>query len=338
MATSNSNDAQIAIVAETVQGVTPANPVWLVVKATGESLKANPQTEDDTEFGKAGRSALPMDIGGLTVNGGINFNLRKSTWFDAVLSGVFASPWGICPADGSALVETNGLFVGKTLQTFSVEKRLADPVTPGSYLYQRFVGSSFSNLQINVTPKARITGSVSVVGGTPSLDTAAIAGATYTPAEANPVFRAPDVLTLTMSGVAVGTYCWTQATLTFDSGNTGLPCIGSSGDREVALGLMKASLAGSIYLRDQTIIQAMYDNTSLLDAIVDLQDTALTPNHYWFQLFDVKPTAAEAVISGPNTQITIPLTVEATPTLICPTASPTWESSVYAGKATLTPL
>ncbi len=338
MATSNSNDAQIAIVAETVQGVTPTTPVFLVVKATGESLKANPETEEDTEFGKRGRSSLPMDIGGLTVNGAINFNLRKSTWFDAVLEGVFASTFGVCPADGSALIETNGLFVGKTLKTFTIEKRIANPVTPGSYLYQRFSGCSFSNLQINITPNQRITGSVSVVGGVPTLATAAIAGATYTAAEANPAFRAPDVLTLTLSGVAVGTYCWTQATLTFDSGNTGLPCIGTSGNREVALGLMKASLSGSIYLRDQTILQAMYDNDSLLDAIIDLQDSALVPNHYWFQMFDVKPVAAESVISGPNVQMTIPLTVEATPTLICPTATPTWESSVYAGKATLTPL
>lgn len=335
MATSNTNDSQIAIVAEVIAGTTPATPAFQIIKFTGETLKAQPQTEEDTEIGKAGRSAYPMDISGLTVNGSINFNLRKSAWFESVLEGVFGSPFGVCPADGSPLAETNGIFVGKTVKTFTVEKRMADPVTPGAYLYQRFVGCTFSNLQLSITPNRRITGSVSVVGGVPSLASAAIAGATYAPAEANPVFRASDVLTLTLSGVAVGTYCWTNATLTFDSGNTGLPCIGTSGDREVALGLMKANLSGSIYLRDQTILQSMYDNDSLLDAIIDIQDTALVPNHYWFQLFDVKPTAAEATLSATNTQITIPLTLEATPTLVCPVLTPTWESSVYGGKATL---
>lgn len=338
MATSNTNDSQLAIVAETVPGTTPTTPVFKIVKFTGETLKAQPQTEEDTEIGKAGRSALPMDISGLTVTGSINFNLRKAVWFEDILAGVFGSAFAVCPADGSALIETNGLFVGKTVKTFTIEKRMADPVTPGSYLYQRYTGCTFSNLQLSITPNRRITGSVSVVGGVPSTATTIITGATYTPAENNPVFRASDVLTLTLSGVGVGTYCWTNATLTFDSGNTGLPCIGTSGDREVALGLMKASLGGSIYLRDHTILQAMYDNDSLLDAIIDIQDTALVPNHYWFQLFDVKPTAAEATLSATNTQITVPLTLEATPTLVCPTATPTWESSVYAGKATLTPL
>lgn len=331
-----SEQIQIGIIEEVTVGVTPLTPAFQLVRADSESLGFSPQTLADDELVSTGRTSYPADIVGMTIQGSINFTLKKAPWLELVFGGVFGSNWGLCPVSATGLVNPDTMVVGRTLRTFTIEKRWPDPVTAGQFLYQRFRGCTFSSLSLSVAPNQKITGSVTVVGGSPEIAVATIAGATYVTAGQNPSFTAPKVVGIDVGVVlGMGTHCWNQLTLNFDSQNRGIPCIGTTGDREVVLGTLNASISGTIYLVDQTILSEMLANNTVGDAVVTFSDGV---NVYKFQFFDVRPTQGSASSGGKGQDVTIPLTLEPTPALVCSdlVTLEEWVSSIVMGRVDFT--
>jgi hypothetical protein len=331
MSVISADSLQMAIIEELVPGQTPATPAFDLIRLTGESLTFSPNTSESSELASGGRSRRPSTVTGNTVAGDINFELHKAAWVDLCIEGVMAEDWGECPLTGAAggMIEAGRITVGEELKTFTIEKRFPDPATPGSYLYHRFRGCSISSMTINCTPNEKITGTFSVVGGVPELAAAPLAGATYTSAGSNPVFVAPDVTQITFGAIlGVATHCWTSLTITLDSQNRGIPCIGSNGDREIALGTLTCSVTGEVYFISNDVLQAVLDNQVLGNGNVVFQDTADTPNIYRFDLFDVKAVNGSVSAGGSGQDLTIPLTLEPTPVVVCDDGANDWTASV----------
>ena len=192
------------------------------------------------------------------------------------------------------------------------------------FFYQRFVGATYSTLSLSVAPNTEITGSVGIVGGTPTLDKLPITGSTYTSAGSNPVFTAPQVIDLTVGDMGVSTHCWTSLNINIDSNNRGIPCIGTQGDREVVLGTLSMEISGEVYFSDQTILEALLDNDTLGDGVFTFSDA--DDNVYRFDVYGLKPTAGEISAGGQGQDLTIPITVQPTPVAVCDDGSNDWLS------------
>ena len=182
------------------------------------------------------------------------------------------------------------------------------------YLYQRFSGVTYSALSLSVSPNADVTGSVTLVGGVPMLSSLPIPGATYVGAGTSPVFTAPDVMELSVGTMGLSTHCWTSLNINVDSANRGIPCIGSSGDREVVLGTLTAEVSGDVYFSDQTVLEALLANETLGDTVVTLSNGT---DLYRFDFFDMKPTAGQLAAGGQGQDLTIPISLSPTPTKVC---------------------
>lgn len=121
---------QLSAVRETVPGVTPTSPVFQVWRTTGESLSFAPQTSQSGELGGSGRFSKPANVTGMTISGDINFELAPFPALEQAMASVLAANWGECPATGAVgggIESANRITVGKTMQTFTVEKRFPNP-------------------------------------------------------------------------------------------------------------------------------------------------------------------------------------------------------------------
>ena len=121
---------QLSHAVETSPGVLPNNPVFKTWRTTGESLVFAPQTSDSAELGGAGRFQKPATVTGTSISGAINFELAKFPALEEAIAGVLASTWGECPLTGAAgggVDSVNDITVGKTLKTFTIEKRFPNP-------------------------------------------------------------------------------------------------------------------------------------------------------------------------------------------------------------------
>ena len=196
------------------------------------------------------------------------------------------------------------------------------------YLYQRYKGVSFSSLSLSASPNNPVTGSLGIVGGTPELSPLPIAGATYVSAGSGAVFTAPEVLDLSVGTMmGLGTSCWTDLGITIDSGNRGIQCIGTKGDKEVVLGKLTVSVTGTVYFSSQDILQSIIDNQKVGDGVITFSNA--DGDVYRFDLFGLKPTSGSLSAGGAGQDLTIPLTLQPTPVKVCDDGGTgTWESGV----------
>jgi hypothetical protein len=208
-------------------------------------------------------------------------------------------------------------------------------VSTDKYIYQRFTGCTYSALSLSVSPNSPVTGSVTVVGGTPTLSNTPLPGATYQSAGTNPVFTAPEVMALSI-GTALGLSknCWTSLTINLDSQNRGIPCIGSKGDREVVLGSLSASVSGDVYFSDQTILEYILNNQTMGDSEIILSNGN---DVYRFDFFQMKPISGRVAAGGPGQDMVIPVEFQPAPVPVCSTAQEKWNSSVLISTVATAP-
>ncbi|MFN2199970.1 MAG: phage tail tube protein [Caldilineaceae bacterium] len=136
---------QLSHAVETSPGILPASPVFHTWRTTGESLVFAPQTSDSAELGGPGRFQKPATVTGTTISGSINFELAKFPALEEAMAGVFAANWGECPltgAVGGGIDSVNDITVGKTLKTFTIEKRFPNPAFVAGTLPTASAGST----------------------------------------------------------------------------------------------------------------------------------------------------------------------------------------------------
>ena len=209
-------------------------------------------------------------------------------------------------------------------------------VDEGQYLYQRFRGVSFSQFTLDIAPNADITGSASVVSGQPTLDWIPISGVTYNAPGKSPVFTAPEVLELELGGgYSLQSHCWTSLTLTLDSQNEGLACIGVKGESGVRLGKFMASLTGEVYFLDQVLLNMVLTNQVLGNGHLAVKNA--NNDTYRFDLFQLKPVDADASAGATNETVTMPVELHAGPVKVCDDGVDDWTASVIISQANTAP-
>lgn len=199
------------------------------------------------------------------------------------------------------------------------------------YFYQRYQGASYSVLNISASPNNPVTGSVSIVGGVPTLDKLPLAGANYVPAGNSAVFTAPEVMELSIgAALGVSTHCWTQVGITLDSQNRGIPCVGTQGDREVVLGTLTAAVTGDVYFSDDSVLDALLNNETIGDGVITFANA--DGSMYRFDFPGLKPTSGSLSAGGTGQDLTMPMNLQPTPKTVCDNAGTPWEAGVIISR------
>jgi hypothetical protein len=172
MALFSSKYVQVATVAESAFGTTPATPTFIIERATPsdgpqtergvytmEELHADPNIRTDVE--------LKQDVAGT-----LNFIATYGTNFDLWLTRFLRGSWS-----------TNVMVNGDQRLSFSLEKKWLSGATA---MYSRFLGQEVDKVSLNFQARKEVSGVMSLVGQKESaIVTSAISGATYTAADTN---------------------------------------------------------------------------------------------------------------------------------------------------------
>lgn len=274
---------RIAEVRETTYGETPATPAFKVVRLTGESLNFTPTTTTSAGMNPQ-RSVEDSILTGGAVAGSINFELAKEAWFEEFLSGAMCSEW-----------DTDSLVVGKKLISFTVEKTF--PLDDVDSDFHEIRGCIMNGFTLTIAPNAPITGTFEILGKDYAVEQAIITGATYLDPVFNPVFTAPLVTDIQISGVAAAAQCFNNITLTLSNNARALECIGHLGAREMALGRAEVTLAFSLYYADGGLLEDLMDQTEIAISFT-VNDSDNPANSYTFTLPRAKLTQCNVVAGG----------------------------------------
>lgn len=308
--------------------VAGAMPIAAAAGASGS------QTVDITYSGGAttgsGVSVINVTVNGISYSYSVPISPTDDETDVATAAAVIVNA-GSGPTATSALgVLTIDAGAGNTIESVSARAGADD------YVYQRYIGCTFSTMTTSITPNEDVTMSFGVISGVPILDDLPLDGATYVGAGDNPVFTAPDVIELTIGSMAVGTSCFTSLEITLDSQNRGIACIGSKGERNAVLGTLACTLDGEVYFSgSQELLQAVINNEVIGDSVITLvnaDDAVLR-----FDAFLVKANSATLNAESAGADLTIPVTLQPTPVVVCSDNGNDWSSGLIISKKNVAP-
>ena len=237
---------------------------------------------------------------------------------------------GSTVATAAAAVVTVDAGAGNTVTAISAR------AGNDEFFYQRFAGVMFDSLSITTAPNAPVTGTITTLGGEPTLDYLPLPGATYLPAGTSAVYTAPEIVDLTVGAMGVNTHCWTDMTLTIASNGRAISCLGSKGSRETVLGTASVTLSGSIYFADQQVLEALLGNKTLGDGHVTFKNA--DGDFLRFDLYGLKPLSGQISAAGTGQDMVIPIELQPTPVKVCQDASGSpWDSGLIVSKVNTAP-
>lgn len=288
---------QVSIVPEVVYGVTPANPVFYIVRTTGEGLAFAPTTTTSNEMNPLRQVTDSILTGGQST-GDLNFELAYEAWFDLLLAGAMCADWVDLGAN-------DRLRMGTELLSFTVEKKI--PVPGGTTQYHRFTGCTMNQLDLDIKPNAAITGKFTIIGKGVDVATTAIAGSSYVSPLLNPVMTAPKVVGIEIGTVSAVSKCFNSLTLSLNNNNRAIECIGTLGPKETVLGRAEVTSSFQVLFNDSDLLLTMLNQTET-ELGFTTEDTHVlgSPNQhngYKWLLPRVKFTADPVVAGGTNTDV-----------------------------------
>lgn len=295
---------RIAIVREATAGVTPANPVFQLLRVTSESIIDTPQTQLSNELNPA-RQVTDVIVTGGQSGGDIAFEVSSNPGFEIMLEAALCNLW-----DGDLLA------VGERLFTHTIEKRFtldaADVDPTRRYDYLRAERSMLDTMTLTFTPGGPGTGAASFIGGNMSYDVADLAGATYLEPGTLPVIVGEGVLPVrfTIEGVEYEGWCLSQLVVTFRNNGRAIACLGQETANEIALGRFECEVTGEIYMNRDTrkVMKAFDDKTEIafMFMIVDALG-----NSYAFDFQRVRIAMASQVAGGTNQDVIVSVRLQA---------------------------
>jgi hypothetical protein len=283
MAFADSSETEIAFIAEATFGTTPATPAFQRMRVTSEDLTGELQTVVSNELrpdaevsdlirvGESATGNLPFEL---------SFGAEVDTLLEHALRGTFAA---------------NELKGGTEKKSFTFEKRHE---TGASDHYFRYTGCRIGGLSLTLRAQEIVTGSFSVQGLSEAIDTAIIAGATYSDANTNPVMAAPDVGTITVGGIA-GTLFYTDLSFSLTNNLRAQAAIGQVGAAGIGYGRREVTGTITAYFEDDDLYEEAVQNndSSLSFPITDGTNT------FTITLPKLKFTSRRAVAGGNNQDI-----------------------------------
>jgi hypothetical protein len=243
MAIASGSGRQIAYIAETVFGTTPATPTFKVLRATGGALRTNKSTVVSDEI-RSDRNVSEEIQVGQDVTGSYNFELSYGT-LDDFLEAALCGTWA-----------TNVLKNGTTQRSFTIEERI--DIGAGAFSFSRFDGVAVNAMALDIASRAIITGSVDLMGQNETLASAIVTGATYTAANTKAIQNSTaSIGALTIAGAAAKIR---SLSLRVDNNMRARPLVGSLYTDSFGLG--RADITGTFqaYFEDNTLYQSVLNH------------------------------------------------------------------------------
>ncbi|ACL59905.1 phage tail tube protein [Methylobacterium nodulans] len=243
MAIAAGSGRQIAYVLETAYGEVPATPTFTVLRSTGGGPRTDKATAVSDEI-RADRNVSDEQQLGQDVTGGYNFELSYGS-LDDILEAALCGTWA-----------GNVLKNGTVQRSLTFEERL--DLGGGSFSFSRFSGCVVNTFALATNSRALITGSFDLLGRSEALDSAIIAGATYTAANTKPIQSASG----SVAGLTVGgaTSKVRQLSLAVANNGRNRPLVGSLYTDSIGLG--RADVTGSlqVYFETNTLYQRVLNH------------------------------------------------------------------------------
>ncbi len=174
MSIGSSSRSRVAYIAESSYGVTPAEPVFQVMRATSGGLRSTKATAVSNEI-RADRNVSEIPLVGIDVTGGYPIELSYGS-FDDLLAAALMGSWA-----------TDVLKNGVTPQSFTFEETVELGATDS---FSRFLGCMVNTLSLAMEARGLVTGNIGIMGHSETLDTAIIDAATYTAPNSKPILTA----------------------------------------------------------------------------------------------------------------------------------------------------
>lgn len=279
----DSSQTNLAYVAESTYGTTPATPTLKNVRFTGEALNANFSTVQSNEI-RADRNVQDLTRVAQSAGGSVDFELSYGS-FDDWLAAVMFGAWS-----------SNVLVNGVTQSSFTLEKLFETGATDQ---YHRLTGAIPDSLSLSMAVNQIVTGSFGFVAKGFSSAQTAITGSSYTAVNSNPVINASNnFASLAMTGV-------TSPELT-------------ALDINIANNLAQQAVLGSVEARGirkgQFVVtgtlSAYFENEELLEMYLDGTATDLTfklggasSKNYVFNIPNLKFQNGRVVAGGNNQDV-----------------------------------
>jgi len=269
----------MAYIAETTFGTTPATPAFTPIRHTGTTLGLSKDAIESEEL-REDRQIAHFRHGNKSVSGDINFELSYDS-FNDLIQAVACGTWS-ADADPE-------LIVGSTARSFTIERHHEDI---GKYI--RSTGCSFNSMSLSVAPNSMVTGSFGVIGKDLTTSAAAISGATYSAETTTAPF---DSFTgsITEGGSAIAVV--TALELNIDNGMESQYVIGDATTLQPPLA--KSTVTGSVtaYFEDTTLIDKFINETA---SSMQFTLTDAAGNDYIFDLPNIKYNSGNPEVGGPG--------------------------------------
>lgn len=272
----------MAYVAESAFGTTPATPVFTPIRHNGTTLGLSKDAIESEEL-REDRQVAHYRHGNKSVSGDINFEMSYGS-HDDLIEAVLAGTW-----------TTDVVKAGTTRRSFTVERHHEDI---GKYL--RSTGVHVNTLSLSISPNSMVTGSFGLIGKGFTVSSAAIAGATYNAETTTAPF---DSFTGSITEGGAGIAVVTSLDLNVDNGMEALYVVGSDETLEPSIG--KSMVTGSItaYFEDSSLIDKFIAET---ESSIQFVLTDLAGNSYTVDLPKVKYNSGNPEVGGPGS-ITVSL-------------------------------
>lgn len=278
----DSSQTRLSYIPEVTYGVTPTTPVFKNLRMTGESLAPALQYVSSNEI-RPDRNIADMVRVGQEAGGDINFELSYGT-FDDLLESLMFSTWA-----------TNVLKNGVTRKSFTVEKTFV----AGSNQFHRYPGAIVNSMSLSMRAKEIVTGSFNLMCKTTTSAQAIIAGATYTPANSNPVINAANnFASLAITGG--GTVELMSLSLNMTNNLEQQPVLGQVASRGIRAGQFVVTGEFEAYFESQELFELYLADTAA-DLTFALGGTSTLK--YTFLVPKIKMTAVQVSADGNNQDV-----------------------------------
>ena len=283
MTTADASTTQVSYVPETILGTTPTTPVFQRMRVTSENLTGEQNSVTSQELTPAGGVTDLIRVGESAAGATpfeLSFGPDWDTLFEHALRGTFSG---------------SELKAGIELKSMTMEK-----IIQGTALdYLRYRGCRVGQLNLAFNSEEIITGDITILGiGEDPVDSAIIPGATYTPANSNPVMAAADVGSISIGGVS-GQMFYSSITLALDNQVRLQPALETI--QAIGIGYGTQQVTGQI--------SAYWENKNLYERAVNNDVVAISwqatdgTNTYTFTLPKCKFSARGAPSEGQNQDV-----------------------------------
>lgn len=272
-------------VLESTYGVTPATPVFDIVRHTGTTLGLSKEALQSEEI-RDDRQIADFRHGARQVGGDISIELSYGS-FDKILEALLGGTW----ATDTPALGTDQLKAGTTRRSFTVERYFGDILTADKP-FHRFTGVEFNTLQLQINANAMITGTVGVVGKDMVTDTVIVTGATYNPATTTSPL---DSFTGTLNENGTPIAVITEIQLNLDNGLDPRFVVGSKTTLRPSIGRSNVSGQITAYFENSLLLEKFINETES-DIEFNLPDGA--GNNLKFILPRIKYNGGQPDVQG----------------------------------------